>query len=190
MLRAVRTTVQALFTRHLFVTNVVSCGGLLALGDSIIQNTERRYIKITEDRTVGYNFHRTGRMFVIGLALGPFNHFWYRFLDRVVTGSGAKMVAKKVAADQAVAGPFFCTTFLIASGMLEGKPLEACVNEWKEKFLTIYLADWCVWPPAQVINFYFLPAQYRVVYVGFVTLCWNTFLSFMKHKDQLRTGSK
>ena len=55
----------------------------------------------------------SGRMLVIGLILGPFNHHWYRLLDQFVTGSGLKVVAKKIAADQAVAGPFFCTAFLI-----------------------------------------------------------------------------
>ncbi|KAK7495838.1 hypothetical protein BaRGS_00012828 [Batillaria attramentaria] len=180
-----KNTVNVLFTRHLFATNVASGCGLLSLGDFIIQNIERRYVKKTQGRTVNYNYERTGRMFVIGVILGPFNHFWYRFLDRAVTGKGVKMVAKKVAADQAVAGPFFCSSFLLGMGLLEGKSLGACGQEWREKFPTIYMADWCIWPPAQIINFYFLPPQYRVVYVAFVTLCWNTFLSFMKHKDML-----
>ena len=51
-------------------------------------------------------------MVVIGLALGPFNHFWYAILDKVVKGTGAQVVFKKIALDQAFAGPFFCTLFL------------------------------------------------------------------------------
>jgi protein Mpv17 len=54
-------------------------------------------------------------MMLIGFMLGPFNHFWYSMLDKVVTGSGLKVVLKKIAADQSVAGPFFCTTFLIGT---------------------------------------------------------------------------
>lgn len=60
-------------------------------------------------------FDITGRMFIIGLMLGPFNHFWYKMLDKYIIGTGIKMVTKKIAADQAVAGPFFCTTFLIGN---------------------------------------------------------------------------
>ncbi|KAK7100613.1 mpv17-like protein 2 [Littorina saxatilis] len=178
-----KSAVQSLFTRHLFLTNVISCGGLLCVGDGIIQNLERFHMKRLTGISKEYNYERTGRMLVIGLVLGPFNHHWYRLLDKLVVGSGLKVVVKKIAADQAVAGPFFCSCFLIGMGLMEGKSPKECGKEWSDKFLTIYMADWCVWPPAQFINFYFLPTRFRVLYVSMVTLCWNTFLSFMKHKD-------
>ncbi|KAL8624187.1 hypothetical protein ACOMHN_046273 [Nucella lapillus] len=179
-----RTLKHSLFTRHLFITNVVASGSLLGLGDCIIQNLETLHIKRKTEVRRPYDFHRTGRMFIIGLILGPFSHHWYRLLDKYVTGSGVKVVFKKIACDQAVAGPFFCSAFLIGSGLLEGKKFSECGKEWQQKFLTIYMADWCLWPPAQFINFYYLPTNLRVLYVCMITLCWNTFLSFMKHKDQ------
>ncbi|KOB68622.1 putative pmp22 peroxisomal membrane protein [Operophtera brumata] len=44
--------------------------------------------------------------------------------------------------------------------------------------------DWCFWPPVQIINFYYLPTHYRVLYINIATMVFNIFMSYMKHYDQ------
>ena len=34
----------------------------------------------------------------------------------------------------------------------------------------------------QILNFYVVPTHLRMMYINGVTLVWNTFMSFMKHK--------
>jgi protein Mpv17 len=59
----------------------------------------------------------SGRLAATGLILGPFNHYWYTMLDRALPSVAALTVGKKILADQSVAAPFFCFTFLMGAYM-------------------------------------------------------------------------
>ena len=38
------------------------------------------------------------------------------------------------------------------------------------------------WSPAQAVNFYFLPPQFRVMYLGVVSLVWTAYMSFIQYE--------
>lgn len=54
-----------------------------------------------------------GRLFLIGLGLGPALHFWYKFLDKRLPGANALSVAKKVFLDISIASPICIAYFFI-----------------------------------------------------------------------------
>ena len=141
------------------------------------------------------------RMLAVGLSQGPPHHYWYAALDAKLPGKTTGIIGKKILADQLVAAPFFAVTFIVFAALLEGRSLAQALTlpyqniilvhglvfittpfqawkEFTEKFPTIYLFDWIIWPPSQAVNFLIVPPQFRY--------CTKTALQGKKTRLKIR----
>lgn len=180
---------KSLFQNKAHRSLIVS-GGLLAAGDVICQGCE---MVVNKNLHQKFNMKRTESMFLLGFCMAPIGQIWYfRVMERFIPGAPSMEIAlQKIVADQIVATPIFISYFLFGMGLLEGKGGQDALAELKDKFRTVYMASWCLWPPAQLLIFKFQTAERHFRYIAGLTLCWNIFLSYYKHKDSpLYRGNK
>jgi len=166
------------YTHNLLATNITMSGGLLFLGDVIQQNIElHNGVHITGT----YDWPRSGRMLLLGLFHGAPRHFFYQRLETLIPGRSMGAAAKKVFMDEALLSVFIDSSFLLGMGLLEGRGLLASWDSTRDKFPQVYLWDWLLWPPVQLLNFTLVPLQFRVLFVNLMNLVWNTVLSYAQH---------
>uniref|UniRef100_A0AC35FTN3 Uncharacterized protein n=1 Tax=Panagrolaimus sp. PS1159 TaxID=55785 RepID=A0AC35FTN3_9BILA len=162
--------------KNLLTTNTLTICGIYGIADIIAQLTDKN----------GIDFKRIVRVSSIGLLHGPMNHFWYKWLDRRLIISTIKplpkVLIKKVAIDLSVS-PVFTVTFIGGIAILEGHSIQKALNEYKNNFFKVLRLDLCVWPPSQLINFWFVPPRFRVLYVSMVILVYTCFLTIIRHSN-------
>lgn len=149
--------------------------------DASPQNRSSNDFDNINDETYTYNYTRTRNMFIVGLLQGPFHHYFYTILDRVLPGRNPMSILKKTALDQTIASPTCLTIFFVGLGILDSKDFREIYDEIKLKLCDTWKVDCCFWPPTQCINFMFVPLRYRVLYTNFMTMIYDGFLSYMKY---------
>ncbi|XP_034941602.1 mpv17-like protein 2 [Chelonus insularis] len=165
----------------LLYTNIGISISLSATGDVLEQHYE-----ILKGDIERWRLKRTCHMALSGMTVGIICHYWYQFLDARLPGKTISIVLKKTVIDQLVCSPLYIGMFFITLGILENKTWYELKKEIREKFYKLYLAEWIIWPPAQIINFYFLPTRFRVLYDNTISLGYDIYTSQVKHSPEVK----
>lgn len=121
-------------------------------------------------------------MSTAGFCAGAIGHYWYIFLDKHFVGNTFKVVVKKTLFDQIVFAPIGIGIFFFLLGFLEGSSLKTIKSEIRQKGPEVMLVDWLVYPPAQYINFKFLPTRFRILYDNVIAFSLDIYYSHMKYE--------
>ncbi|XP_054286120.1 mpv17-like protein 2 [Macrosteles quadrilineatus] len=171
-----RTISGTMFNKYLLLTNVGISITLSGVGDILQQHYE-----IVTDKREKWDGLRTHHMSISGLTVGIICHNWYKVLDKALPGRTLKIVLKKVVIDQIICSPICITAFFLTLGYLENSSWTEVKREIISKGHRLYVAEWIIWPPAQIINFYILPTRFRVLYDNTISLGYDVYTSYVKH---------
>lgn len=156
-------------------TKAVTSALLTFVGDLICQ--------VVIDRVPSLDLKRVSLFTFLGLVLvGPTLHFWYLYLSKLVTMTGASGAFLRLIVDQFLFAPAFIGVFLSALVTLEGRPSQV-LPKLQQEWMSSIIANWQLWIPFQFLNFRFVPQQFQVLAANFIALVWNVILSYKAHKE-------
>eukprot|EP00918_Siedleckia_nematoides_P051316 GHVU01112303.1.p1 GENE.GHVU01112303.1~~GHVU01112303.1.p1 ORF type:complete len:186 (+),score=19.24 GHVU01112303.1:140-697(+) len=160
------------------VTQALSAGILMGMGDTIAQ------VAVEKKGLKNYDVPRTTKFFLFGtIVLGPGLKAWYVLLDKLYKGQGALTTIKKVATDQTILAPVLLCVVLGSINFWNTYSVQAVKAKLKQDYKEVLITNYKVWPAAQLINFYFVPLQLRVVYVQVIALFWNTYIAYIGNRE-------
>ncbi|KAI8467798.1 MAG: hypothetical protein J3K34DRAFT_429281 [Monoraphidium minutum] len=176
------------------VTKILTGVAGTVVGDGIAQATahlsERRAAAArpgARPPRFHYDWARVARLCAYAAAIGsPVGHYWFAFLDKTVfpTRMAHPLTALlKMGLDQAIMAPAGMALFFFSISLMEGKRVQQAVEVVQDKFVRTMLANYMLWPAAQLVNFRLVPPEQRILYVNAIYIGWVSFLSTMAASD-------
>lgn len=160
------------------VTQCVTAAVLFGGGDVIAQQAVER-------RGGGHDFVRTARQtFFGGVLFAPIMTKWYGLLNRMQFATPTKALVYRVYLDQLVLSPVAVVYFYSCMTLLEGRSIHDAAERVKTAYVSTLVRNWSVFVPTQIVNFALVPAHLRFVFMGTVSLFWNTYLSYANMEAQ------
>lgn len=180
MLAFIRRAAQAygrIVLKRPLLFQVATAGTLVTTGDLIAQSFIEKKKK--------HDFRRTAIMATCGfMYFGPVVGVWLSLLNRW----GYSTVVN-VMLDQALFAPMIISGFFTIQSLLNGKTVLAAGRRVKAEVPGVLVVGWTVWIPTQIINFQFMPFQYRMLLIQVVALFWNSYLSLQANRTQIAEES-
>jgi len=156
-----------------FLVQIASAGLLASVSDVLCQ--------LAVEKTEKWDVKRTGRfVFTVSCIVAPIQYRWFQMLqNRIKNGTNLTIGLKRMIVDQVVAAPVLTSLLLFTVNILDGNSVHTSISRTKTSFVPVISTNYKVWPFVQVVNFAFIPLQYRVVFVQFIGVFWNIYLSHM-----------
>jgi len=184
------TSYSALHSKYPVTMSTTTTAILSFTGDYLCQRIEQYYDNkvINSSSKFSWNSTRSLRFGLVGMGLGPQLSIWYKFLATKLfptkANSNAAITAfKRMSVDQIFFSPFAISYVFTATSLLEGKGPSGALDRIRNQLWSACLVNWSVWPFTQIINFWLIPPEFRVIIANLVGLWFNTYMSYASHKS-------
>ena len=158
-----------------------SAGCIAAVGDCLMQKIEGET----------WDAARTARIAAFRLLVfGPAYSIWMRTLEKKVRLPQTKAVVAKIALDQLIWTPPSLMTFYFSMACMEGRGIHEGAERAKTMLWPTLRINWPFWSCVQLVTFSVVPVQHRVVWVSFVHVGWNAFVSGLNQQARVASLEK
>merc|ERR1719384_1973091 len=121
---------------------------------------------------------------------GPITHYWYIVLEKMYENiaksakiqSPAVGLIVKLTLDSIIFSSVTIAGYFTIRSFLEGTGLKGASEKLKTKFFLTLFGAWKFWPLANAVNFWFVPFQFRVLYMNILSLFWTGWLTYVNSK--------
>lgn len=174
-------TFNATLARRPLLTQVIVSGAVSGAGDAFTQYlTGQKH----------WDYLRTARFSCLAAVfIAPPLNVWFRVLERVRHTNRHAQVFARMSIDQFMFSPIFNAIILVNLRLLEGFSFDKSVDKMKNDWYDVYTSSLKLWPAVQLVNFYFVPLNYRVILIQVVAFFWNSWLSFKTQSNKLEDPS-
>lgn len=86
----------------------------------------------------------SANMALVGLALGPVQHCFYKYIDLFLPKRTIGTVMRKIVLDQLILSPVAISIFFHGHALLEDGNLDFPNEDMRNKFLTVYLVSFAI----------------------------------------------
>lgn len=99
LIRFLKRSESTLFgPKYLLLTNTVSSGLLMYLGEVAAQRLDKK--NRGPNGEIQYDKEKIKQLTVVGISQGPLHHYTYEWMERLLPGTAKATVFKKILSDQ------------------------------------------------------------------------------------------
>lgn len=126
------------------------------------------------------NLKQTARFALAGLIfVGPVVRGCLVTIDKLFGPTSSVLVlGRKLLFDQGLCAPIFLLGNITTLTLLKSQSFEEVRRELHRSYFNLLKMNYTFWPFVQLLNFYFIPLTYRVLFGSTAALMWNTMFSY------------